>query len=128
MLLFLLGLITGLIIMSLKNPRMGLSAHLEGLLNGIFLVVAGFVWNELKIPALLKKILFGTLIAGAFFNWFITLLAAILGTSELTPLAGAGYFGTAFRENLIKAGLVVVVISMLFSLTVMVYGLRGKKI
>src|SRR5260370_725648 len=41
MVLFLLGLITGLVIPQLHNPRMGGSAHLEGLLNGIFLPVLG---------------------------------------------------------------------------------------
>ena len=40
MLLFLLGLITGLALMSFTNPRMGLAAHLEGVMNGLFLIAA----------------------------------------------------------------------------------------
>ena len=35
MLLFLLGLITGLLEQRFTNVRMGLSAHLEGVMNGI---------------------------------------------------------------------------------------------
>ena len=53
--LFLLGLVTGLVIMEFKNVRMGLAAHMEGVTNGTFLVVAGFVWNELKYKSKLEK-------------------------------------------------------------------------
>jgi hydroxylaminobenzene mutase len=38
MLLFLLGLITGLLEQRFTNVRMGLSAHLEGVMNGILLL------------------------------------------------------------------------------------------
>lgn len=127
MVLFLLGLLTGLAVMNTKNPRMGLAAHLEGVMNGTFLVVAGFVWNELKISAGLKKVLFCTLIYGTFVNWLSTLVAAILGTSKTTPLAGAGYTGTAFQENLVTAGLVSIALAMVFSLLVIIFGLRGKQ-
>ncbi|MEY4929775.1 MAG: hypothetical protein RI909_499 [Bacteroidota bacterium] len=126
MLLFLLGLLTGFVIMQLKNSRMGLAAHLEGVMNGTFLVVAGFVWKELKITATLRKILFWTLIYGTFVNWLSTLLSAILGTSQMTPIAGAGYTGTTLSENLVSCGLATVGLTMVFSLAVMVYGLRGK--
>ncbi len=40
MLLFLLGLITGLLEQRFTNVRMGLSAHLEGVMNGILLLAA----------------------------------------------------------------------------------------
>jgi (hydroxyamino)benzene mutase len=38
MLLFLLGSITGLLEQRFTNVRMGLSAHLEGVMNGILLL------------------------------------------------------------------------------------------
>ena len=38
MFLFLLGLLTGLAEQQFTNMRMGLAAHLEGVINGIFLV------------------------------------------------------------------------------------------
>jgi len=126
MLLFLLGLITGFVIMNFRNPRMGLAAHLEGVMNGTFLVVAGFVWNELKITDNWRKGLTITLLYGTFANWLLTLISAVLGTSKMTPLSGAGYEGTALQENIIMAGLVSVGLTMVFSLGVMVYGLRGK--
>lgn len=126
MLLFLLGLITGFIIMSLKNPRMGLAAHLEGVMNGTFLVVVGFIWHELKLSEGLKKILFWTLVYGTFVNWLSTLLSAIFGTSKTTPISGAGYVGSAIQENIVTGGLVTVGLTMVFSLVVIIYGLRGK--
>lgn len=46
LLLFLSGLLTGLIIPFFKNPRMGLSAHLEGVMNGMFLILLGGVIME----------------------------------------------------------------------------------
>jgi (hydroxyamino)benzene mutase len=126
MLLFLFGLITGFIIMTLKNPRMGLSAHLEGLMNGTFLIVAGFIWNELKISETLKRIVYGTLVFGTFANWIFTLMAAFFGTSQTTPIAGAGFMGSSVQENLVTAGLASVGLTMVFSAAMMAYGLRGK--
>jgi len=43
MFLFLLGLLTGLIEPQFHNLRMGLAAHLEGVMNDIFLVALGAV-------------------------------------------------------------------------------------
>lgn len=79
MILFLLGLLTGLSIMLFKNPRMGLAAHLEAILNGIFLVVAGIIWDEIKISASLKMFCLVSLLYGTYANWLFTLLSAIWG-------------------------------------------------
>jgi hydroxylaminobenzene mutase len=124
--LFLLGLITGFLIMTIKNPRMGLAAHLEGVMNGTFLVVAGFLWDELRITDKLKKVLFWTLLYGTFVNWLMTLLAGIWGTSKMTPLAGKGYSGIDLHERIVSAGLASVGLTMVFALIILVYGLRGK--
>lgn len=126
MVLFLFGLITGFAIVAFTNPRQGLAAHLEGLLNGMFLVVAGFVWSELMISQRLRKVLFWTLLYGTFANWFFTLLGAIWGTSRMTPIAGAGFDGTELQEKIIFAGFTLVGLTMVFSLAIIVYGLRGK--
>ena len=42
-LLFLLGLLTGLVEQRFTNVRMGLAAHLEGLMNGTFLIALGAI-------------------------------------------------------------------------------------
>ena len=41
MFLFLLGLLTGFVETKFANVRMGLAAHLEGVMNGIFLLALG---------------------------------------------------------------------------------------
>jgi len=127
MILFFLGLITGFAMPSFKNSRMGLAAHLEGVMNGTFLVVAGLIWQDLNISNPLKAVTRWTLIYGTFINWFITLMAAILGTSKMTPITGQGYNGTALQENLVNAGFITVGLTMVFSLIVLIYGLRGKE-
>ena len=126
MLLFLLGLVTGFVMSMFKNPRMGLAAHLEGIMNGIFLVIAGMIWNELKISKLLRSITCITLIYGTYANWLTTMFAAYLGTSKMTPIAGQGFVGEILHQQIVSLGFASVGLTMIFSLVVIVYGLRGK--
>jgi (hydroxyamino)benzene mutase len=128
MFLFFLGLITGFVMTNFKNPRMGLAAHLEGVMNGTFLLAAGLVWKDLNISETLKKITFCTLVYGTFVNWFITMLSAWLGTSRMTPITGLGFTGSALHETFVSAGFITVGLTMIFSLVVMIYGLRGHDI
>jgi hydroxylaminobenzene mutase len=46
MFLFLIGLVTGLNERRFTNMRMALSAHLEGVMNGIFLIAVGAIWRQ----------------------------------------------------------------------------------
>ncbi|MDZ7719346.1 MAG: hypothetical protein U5K72_11075 [Balneolaceae bacterium] len=112
--------------MAFTNPRQGLAAHLEGVMNGMFLVIAGFVWSELMLSQRFRNVLYWTLLYGTFANWGFTIVGAIFGTSETTPIAGAGYSGTELQETIVSAGLLTVGLTMVFSLIVIVYGLRGK--
>lgn len=126
MFLFLLGLITGFFTASLKNPRMGLAAHLEGVMNGTFLIAAGMIWNDLKLLKNLKSAAYWTLIYGTFVNWLITLIAAYSGTYAMSPVTGHGFMGTPSQENFVNAGFISVGLTMVFSVATMTYGLRGK--
>ena len=47
--LFLVGLLTGFIIPLTANPRAGLASHLEGVMNGTFLLALGCAWSELRL-------------------------------------------------------------------------------
>lgn len=127
MLLFLLGLLTGLILMNFTNPRMGLSAHLEGVMNGLFLIAAGFLWAELRLSSGWLRVAYGLLLYGTFANWSFTVLAAILGTSNITPIAGTGHSGTDMQEAVLTAGFTSVGISMVLAVTILLYGLRPVK-
>ena len=125
MFLFLMGLITGFTTTNLKNPRMGLAAHLEGVMNGTFLIAAGLIWNDLRLLSKLKNATYWTLIYGTFVNWLITLIAAYSGTYAMSPVTGHGFMGTPIQENFVNAGFITVGLTMVFSVTVMTYGLRG---
>ena len=79
MFLFLLGLLIGFVEQSFANIRMGLAAHLEGVMNGTFLVALGAVWNEVRLAPPVKAAAYWTALYGTYMNWVFTTLAAIFG-------------------------------------------------
>jgi hydroxylaminobenzene mutase len=89
--LFLLGLATGRLVESVPLPRMGLSSHLQGVMNGTFLVVLGLVWPQLRLHALLLRTAYWLDLVGTYLNWAVTLAAAAWGaggtTCRLPPAA-----------------------------------------
>src|ERR1700686_3275207 len=89
MFLFLLGLLTGFVEQKFINPRMGLAAHLEGVMNGTFLVALGAVWAEVRLAPRLKIAAYWSALYGTYVNWGIITLAAIFGTLALSPITGA---------------------------------------
>jgi len=50
MFLFLIGLVTGQQERRFTNMRMALSAHLQGVLNGTFLIALGTIWGHVELP------------------------------------------------------------------------------
>src|SRR5947199_6665453 len=89
-LLFLLGLLTGLSLPVLPYPRTGLAAHMAAVLNGMFLVLLGLIWNRLTLSARSSSLAFGLLLYGTYANWGWGLVAALLGTGKLTPITTGG--------------------------------------
>src|SRR6185312_11191278 len=81
MFLFLLGLLTGFLEQKFVNPRMGLAAHLEGVMNGIFLLALGAAWTEVRLSPRLKLAAYWTALYGAYVNWAAVILAAIFNTA-----------------------------------------------
>ena len=75
MFLFLLGLVTGLLERRFTNMRMGVSAHLEGVMNGTFLVVLGAIWTEIRLSPAAKTAAFWTAPTGPTPTGFSPLLA-----------------------------------------------------
>jgi hydroxylaminobenzene mutase len=90
MFLFLIGLLTGFAETHFANVRMGLAAHLEGVMNGTFLVALGAVWNEVRLSPRAKSIAYCTALYGTYVNWLVTTLAAVFGTGALSPITAAG--------------------------------------
>ena len=125
-LLFLLGLLTGLAIPALSNPRMGLSAHLEGLLNGIFLVLLGLIWHELRLGPRAASAAFRLVLFAAYANWTATLLSAAWGTGKLTPLAAGGRIGAPWQEAIVGAGLISLTVAIIAGVALVLVGLAKR--
>jgi hydroxylaminobenzene mutase len=106
----------------MTNQRMGLSSHLEGVMNGMFLMVVGLGWSRLALSPRALSVAYWCLLYGSFANWFFVQLSAVWGTSEMTPIAGAGHVGSAWQESVVTAGLVSVGISMLIAGVLLVIG------
>lgn len=126
-LLFLLALITGMIFPSLANPRMGLSAHLVGLLGGLFLIALGVIWPDKDLPPSLDTLAFVLVIFGTYANLITTFLAATFATNRLTPLAGSGHLAEPWQENIVTGGLVLSSVAMVTVCLLVLWGLRRAR-
>jgi hydroxylaminobenzene mutase len=124
MLLFLIGLLTGLIEQTFNNPRMGLAAHLEGLMNGTFLIALGAIWSEVRLSAGLKAAAFWSALYGTYVNWVVTTVAAILGTAAMSPMTAAGHSAGAWQESVVTVGFISVGITIIVSSILILWGLR----
>jgi len=125
-LLFLLGLLTGLIVPVLANPRMGLSSHLEGVMNGMVLVVLGLLWPRLRLSRTASAVALGLALYGTYVNWATTLAAAAWGAgAPMMPIAGLGHQGTRLQEGTIAFGLVSLALAMIATCAIVLWGLRG---
>lgn len=124
--LFLLGLLTGFLLPAAANPRMALSSHLEGVLNGVFLLVLGAIWERLRLGRRARATAFWLAAYGTFTNWATTLVASMWGAgSQMMPLAGAGHTGSPGQEALIAVGLLSLSVAMLAVCPLVLWGLRG---
>ena len=127
--LFFLGLLSGFAIPAVTNPRLGLSAHMEALMNAVLLiVVGGIVWNELKLSDRIAKAVFWLFLYAAYGSWFFCLLAAIFGASKILPIASAGYTAAPWQEAVVRIGLSLVAISVTLATCFVLYGLRRKAV
>ncbi|MCB0508085.1 MAG: hypothetical protein R2739_00240 [Chitinophagales bacterium] len=121
LILFLFGLVVGLVVHNMANPRMALSAHLEGIMNGMFLVLLGLIWDRLILSQKLLKISFYLVIYGTFANILAVLTAAITGFGKMMPIAG-GQEGSASIEGLITFLLISLSLCMLAVCTIVIIG------
>jgi len=105
---------------------MGLSSHLEGVMNGGFLVVLGLVWPRLRLSGRARAATFGLALYGTYVNWATTLAAALWGAGgRHMPIAAFGRQGTAWQEALVAFGLASLTVGMLAACGLVLWGLRG---
>lgn len=124
-LLFLLGLLVGFAVPALANPRMGLASHLEGVMNGMFVIALGLLWPKLRLSPPLLRATFWLTAFGTYANLTATFLAAAWGAGAMMPLAAQGKTGTAVQEGAIQLLLVSLSLAMVAVCGLVLFGLRG---
>lgn len=128
MFLFLLGLLTGLVEQQFRNPRMGLAAHLEGVMNGTFLVALGAIWADVRLSSRLTAAAYWTALYGTYVNWGVTLLAALLGTAAMSPMTAAGHHAQPWQEALVTFGFLSVGAAIIAASILVLWGLRRNAV
>jgi len=108
--------------------HVGLAAHLEGVMNGTFIIALGAIWTEVRLLPRTKAIAYWTALYGAYANWLVTILAAVSGTAALSPITGAGHRGQAWQEGLVMVGFLTVGITIIASSMLVLWGLRSKAV
>jgi len=126
MFLFLIGLLTGFAEQHFANVRMGLAAHLEGVMNGAFLLALGAVWNEVRLPVRTKTAAYWIALYATYGNWLITSVAAAFGTAALSPITAAGHGGLPWQETFVTLGFLSVGITIIATSIFVLWGLRAK--
>lgn len=122
--LLLLGLIVGLFVPLFPNPRMGLSSHIEGILNGIFLIILGVIWNKINLSVRWLKTNFWLAIYGTFANWLGILIAAIFNAGKMLNIVAQGKEGSPFIEAFVNFSLISLSIAMIIVCIATLVGLK----
>ncbi|HEV7207020.1 MAG TPA: hypothetical protein VGN18_20630 [Jatrophihabitans sp.] len=117
--LFLLGLLTGLAVPALKNPRMGVASHLQGMTNGPFLVLIGLLWPRVHLPHGWGITTVALLVYGTYANWLATQLGALWGAGRrFAPGATGRHQASAAKEGVVDI-LLVTLAPVMVAATVM---------
>jgi hydroxylaminobenzene mutase len=128
-LLFLFALVVGLLVPVFAVPRLGLSTHLLGIMQGIFLMVLGIMWPRLRVRRATARM--GALLAvyGCCAAWMANLAAAIWGAgSSMLPIAAGANHGTAIQEGIISVALRSAAVSLIAAAVLVLWGLRDTTI
>jgi hydroxylaminobenzene mutase len=122
--LFLLGLLTGFLAPVLAVPRLGLASHLEGVMNGLFLIAMGLLWDRLTLSRRAASFAFFAALYGTFANWLATFLSAMWGAGAMMPLAGGGATASPLAEGIVSALLISLSLAMVLVCILVLWGLR----
>jgi hydroxylaminobenzene mutase len=102
---------------------MGLASHLEGVMNGMFLVILGLVWPRLGLSHAWLVVTFWLIEYAAYANWVATLLAAAWGAGAQMPIAAGTHKAAPRRERVIGFLLVSLALCVVAACVVILVGL-----
>lgn len=124
--LFLLALLVGLAIPKFTLPRLALSTHLLGIMQGTFLLVVGLLWPRLRLTRRLSRVGCVLAVYGCVAAWVANLVGAIWGAgSTMVPMAAGGALGSPLQEGSIRTLLASAAVSLISTTLLILWGLRG---
>jgi hydroxylaminobenzene mutase len=127
-LLFALALLTGLAEPVLLNQKMGVAAHVTGVMNALLLIALGLSWGLFTISPLVARLTRGAFLYATFVNWGSSILAAVWGTNRLTPVAGVGFGAQPWQEGIVQALQVSLALAIIAGAFSVLYALRWKRV
>jgi len=125
-LLFFLALLVGFAVPRFAVPRLGLSAHLLGIIQGIFLMVTGLLWPKLRLMPVMSRVGSWLAVYGCFAAWTANVLAGVWGAGNtMLPMAAGQARGSALQEAIIATGLRSGAVSLVAVAILILWGLRA---
>lgn len=119
------SVLLGLAIPYFTVPRLALSAHLIGVLQGIFLVVVGLLWSRLTLTRTQLALAFWLVVYQAVAAPLSNVLAAAWGAgNSIIPMAAGSARGSMAQEAVISIGLRSAGAALIVSLLLILWGLR----
>jgi len=97
---------------------------MEGVLNGMFLIILGLIWNRVDLSNKWLKITFWSAVYGTFANCFAILIAAIFNAGKMLGIAANGQEGPPVIEGIVTFFLISLSIAMLVVSVAVLVGLR----
>jgi len=123
--LFLFAVLLGLAIPHFTVPRLALSAHLIGILQGLFLAVVGLLWPRLTLTPTHFKVTFWLLVYEAVAATLSNVLAAAWDAGNtIIPMAAGPAHGSDLQEIVINIGLRSTALALIVALALILWGLR----
>jgi (hydroxyamino)benzene mutase len=127
MVLFLLALLVGLMVPAFAAPRLGLSTHLLGITQSLFLLAIGVLWPRLRFSRAVGRLGVFLAIFGCWVAWTANLLGAIWGAgSSMLPMAAGSAYGTAMQETVISVALRSAAVALIAVTLLIIWGLRDS--
>jgi hydroxylaminobenzene mutase len=121
--LFLLGLLTGMAVPILKNPRMGVASHLQGMTNGPFLIAVGLMWPLVNLSHPAEIVTIVLLGYGTYANWLATQLGALWGAGhKFAPGATGDHRAAPAQERIVDLLLVTLAPAVVVATVLLIVG------
>ena len=125
--LFLLSLLIGFTIPALAVPRLGVAAHLNGVIGALFLLALGLVWPQLRLAPRVLALAFWLAVYSFYTGALMPLLAGMWGAGgTMLPIAAGAARGSAFQEGVIALGLITAGVAVLALCVLLLVGLRAS--